>query len=70
MHIYLQIVAVNLCSSSAYAIDYWQYGMSGLETAVSKPKVTFRKSLFLWKQHKFMARKTNVTHLKQTLYSL
>lgn len=34
---------INLCSSFAYAIDYWQYGTSGLETVVSKPKVTFRK---------------------------
>lgn len=45
MHIYLQILVINLCSSFAYAIDYWQYGMSGLET-VSKPKVTLKRIYF------------------------
>ena len=45
MYVYLQILAINLCSSFAYAADWWHYGMSGLKTVVSKPEVTFRKEL-------------------------
>lgn len=40
--------------------------VSQIQTVVSKPKVTSR-TLSLWKQLKFIARKTNYAHLRQIL---